>query len=253
MIFFDKTKTKLIALLSSIILWFYVTTVVDPSETKTYKDIPITIANSHLLNESSLGVFLEETLTANITVKTNLSKLKKITKDNLVISGSISNPVPGKNILTLTSNLPDSIRTEIEPSNIAINLEVLETVSKDISVIANKKYTSEEYELKIDKETIEVSGTKTLINKIDKVIATVKGNDTEDSFSEKLELIPIDKDGQKVENIKLSDKYITATITKIIAETEEDEMSTNNEDVLENNSILNVNKDENETKNSANK
>lgn len=244
MISFKKIKTKLIALLSSIILWLYVTTVVDPSESKTYKDIPITIANSHLINESNLGIFPEETLTASITVKTNLSKLKKITKDNLVISGSISNPVPGKNILTLTSNLPDSMRTEIEPSSIAINLETIETISKDISVIANKKYTSEEYELTIDKETVEVSGTKTLINKIDKVIATVKGSDIEDSFSEKLELIPIDKDGKKVENIKLSDKYITATITKIFVESEEDTILPIKDDNLN----LNSSETENETK-----
>lgn len=241
MLFFDKTKTKLIALLSSIILWLYVTTVVDPSETKTFKDIPITIANSHLLSESNLGIFPEETLTANITIKTNLSKLKKITKDNLVISGNISNPVPGKNILTLTSNLSESIRTEIKPNNVVVNLELIETISKDISVIANKKYTSEEYELKIDKETIEISGIKTLINKIDKVIATVKGNDIEDSFSEKLELIPIDKNGEKVENIKLSDKYITATITKIEVDTEEDTKPSNSEDNLN----TNTNKDEN--------
>lgn len=246
MIFSNKTKTKLIALFSSIILWLYVTTTVDPSETKKFKDIPITIVNTHLINENNLCIFPEETVTANITIKTNLSKLKKITKDNLVISGSISNPVPGKNVLTLTSNLPDSIRTEIEPNNVTVNLEIIETISKDISVIANKKYTSEEYELEIDKETVEVSGTKTLINKIDKVIATIKGNDSEDKFTEKVELIPIDKDGNKIDNIKLSDKYITANITKVIVEPEENELLTDNN--------LKIDTNENEDKkNSAKK
>lgn len=242
MIFFNKTKTKVIALLSSVILWFYVTTVVDPSESKTFKDLPVTITNSHLLSENNLGVFPEEPITASITIKTNLSKLKKITKDNLVISGVISNPTPGKNILTLTSNLSENTRTEIEPSSVIINLESIETVSKDISVITNKKYNSEEYEINLDKESIEISGTKTLINKIDKVVTTLKGNDKEDIFSEKLELIPIDKNGEKVEDIKLSDKYITATVTKIIVETNEDTTLLTNSQ-LENN----------ESENSANK
>lgn len=224
MIFFNKTKTKIIALLSSIILWVYVTTVVDPSESKTFKDIPVSITNSHLLTENSLGIFPEETLTANITIKTNLSKLKKMTKDNIVISGVISNPMPGKNILTLTSNLSDNIRAEIEPSSIVVNLESIETVTKEIYVITSKAYNSEEYEITLDKESIEISGTKTLINKIDKIVTTLKGNDEEDNFSEKLELIPLDKDGNKVENIKLSDKYITATINKIQIETDENQL-----------------------------
>lgn len=242
MIFFNKTKTKVIALLSSVILWFYVTTVVDPSESKTFKDLPVTITNSHLLSENNLGVFPEEEITASITIKTNLSKLKKITKDNLVISGVISNPTPGKNILTLTSNLSENIRAEIEPSSIIINLESIETISKDISVITNKKYNSEEYEINLDKESIEISGTKTLINKIDKVVTTLKGNDNEDIFSEKLELIPIDKNGEKVENIKLSDKYITATVTKILVETNEDTTL-----------LTNSQTENDESKNSANK
>lgn len=245
MLFSNKTKTKAVALLSSIILWIYVTTVVDPSETKTFKDIPITLTNSHLLSENGLSVFPEVNLTASITVKTNLSKLKKMTKDNLIIYATISNPVPGKNILNLTSNLPDSIRHEIEPSTISVSFEINETISKEVSVIANKKYTSDEYTITLDKESIDVSGTKTVINKIDKVIATIKGNDTKDSFSEKLELIPIDKDGNKVENIKLSDKYITANIEKITDKEYNPALNNTDLENQENNEV--------ENKNNANK
>lgn len=235
--FTNKTKTKIIALLSSIILWLYVTTVVDPLETRTFKDIPITISNTHLIKEKSLTIFPEESISANITVKTNLSKLKKLTKDNLIIYGSISNPMPGKNIITLSSNLPDNIRHDIEPTTSIINLEVLETITKDVTVIANKKYTTENYEITIDKESIELSGTKTLINKIDKIIGTVKTNSTENNFTEKLELIPIDKNGNKVENIKLSDKYITVTVNEIVTETnslDEDSPLEENEEQSEN-------------------
>lgn len=216
MLFNNKTKTKLVALLSSITLWIYVTTIVDPSETKTFKDIPVTISNYSTLKEKNLNIFQEEVLTANITVKTNLSKLKKLTKDNIIIHGNISNPAPGKNILTLTSNLSDSIKTEIEPSDIFVTLESNDTILKEISLIANKKYSSELYKIELEKENIEVSGSKTIINKIDKVIATIKGNDEdEDSFEEKLELTAIDINGNKVEGIKLSDKYISATISKL--------------------------------------
>lgn len=237
----SKGKTQLISLLSSIFLWFYVTTVVDPTETKTYKDIPISINSSNIIQENNLAVFPEETLTADITVKTNLSKLKKISKDNIIVYGTLSNPVSGKNLLSLSSNLPESIQHEIESKSLTINLEPYETISKEISVIANKKYTSEEYEIQIDKENVEISGTKTLINKIDTVVATIKGNDLDEDFEEKLEIIPLDINGQKVEGVKLSDKYITATITKILKEDE----TINSTDVDE---TINSNKNLNNTK-----
>lgn len=219
--YIKKTKTKLIALFSAIILWFYVTTVVDPLESKTFKDIPITISNSQLIKEKNLGIFPEETITANITVKTNLSKLKKITKDNLIVYGTISNPVPGKNIVSLSSNLPDSIRNDINPVNATISLESIETVSKEITVIANKKYTHEDYAISLDKESVEISGTKTLVNKVDRIIAKLEDSqEHKDNLTEKLELIPIDINGKKIDNIKLSDKYITVSIEKILIENE---------------------------------
>lgn len=216
--FQNKTKTKIIALLSSIVLWIYVTTVVDPLESRTFKDIPISISNSHLITEKNLEVFPRETISANITVKTNLSKLKKLTKDNIAIYGTINNPVPGKNILNLSSNLPDSIRYDIKPNVATVNLEPLETIEKEITVIANKKYTTDKYKITIDKERIELSGAKTLVNKVDKIIGTIKTVENEDSFSEKIELIPTDRDGNKVEGVKLSDKYINVNIEKVITE-----------------------------------
>lgn len=210
---FNKNKTKILSILSSVALWIYVTNVVDPTESKIYKDIPITI-NLNSIQENSLNVFPEKNLTADITIKTNLSKLKKISRDNLSIYGDVTNPRPGKNILTLTSNLPDYIQSNIHADDLILNLEFYENIEKDISIIANKKYTTDDYIIDIDNKTVQISGTKTIINKIDKVVATIKGNETDEDFIEKLELIPLDINGNKVENVKLSNKYITATITK---------------------------------------
>ena len=222
-----KNKTKILSLVSSIVLWVYVTNVVDPTETKTYIDIPITVSNTNLIQENNLNIFPEKQLTANITIKTNLSKLKKISKDSIIIYGNINNPSPGKNILTLSSNLPSDIHCDIHADDLIVNLEFYKTIEKDITIIANKKYTSDDYEINIDKETIEVSGTTTIvltikltitIHKIDKVVVTIKGNDTDESFNEKLEVIPLDINGNKIEGLKLSNKYINADVTKIIKE-----------------------------------
>lgn len=216
--FNNKGKTKVIALLSSIVLWLYVTTVVDPLESKTFKDMPVTISNSHLIKENNLEIFPEETITVDVTVKTNLSKLKRLTRDNIIVFGSVSNPMPGRNVISLSTNLPDSIRHDINQNTATIQLESVENIKKDVTVIANKKYTTDKYKITIDKEFIEVSGTKTLVNKIDKVVGTLKSTDKEDSFMEKVELIPIDKNGNKVEGIKLSDKYINVNVEEIVVE-----------------------------------
>lgn len=216
--FTNKLKIKIIALLSSILLWIYVTSVVDPLESKTFKDVPIIINNSHLIKEKGLTVYPEKIMTGTINVKTNISKLRKINKDTLIINGTIDNPLPGKNIITLSSNLSDNIRHDIEPTVTTINLESIITMEKDITVIVNKKYNTDDYNIEIEKNKIEISGTSTLINKVDKVIGTMKSEDKDESISEKVELIPLDIDGKKVENIKLSSKYIDVKIEKIILE-----------------------------------
>lgn len=239
-----KNKTKILSLLSSIVLWLYVTNVVDPTETKTYIDIPITISNTNSIQENNLNIFPEKHLTATITIKTNLSKLKKISKDNIIIYGNINNPSPGKNILTLSSNLPSDIHCDIHADDLIVNLEFYETIEKDITIIANKKYTSDDYEINIDKETIEVSGTTTILNKIDKVVVTIKGNDTDESFNEKLEVIPLDINGNKIEGLKLSNKYINADVTKII---KEDKL--NNEEFSDVQDSINKTKDDNSKNN----
>lgn len=239
-----KNKTKILSLLSSIVLWVYVTNVVDPTETKTYIDIPITISNTNSIQENNLNIFPEKHLTATITIKTNLSKLKKISKDNIIIYGNINNPSPGKNILTLSSNLPSDIHCDIHADDLIVNLEFYETIEKDITIIANKKYTSDDYEINIDKETIEVSGTTTILNKIDKVVVTIKGNDTDESFNEKLEVIPLDINGNKIEGLKLSNKYINADVTKII---KEDKL--NNEEFSDVQDSINKTKDDNSKNN----
>lgn len=232
----NKNKTKVLSILSSIALWIYVTNVVDPTESRTYKDIPV-IINLNSIQENSLNVFPEKNITADISIKTNLSKLKKISRDNLSIYGNITNPRPGKNILTLTSNLPDYIQNDIHADDLILNLEFYENIDKDISIIANKKYTTDDYLIDIDNKTVQISGTKTILNKIDKVVATIKGNDTDEDFIEKLELIPLDINGNKVENVKLSNKYITATITKNITE----DKTNNNTSDNKSKSVNNVN------------
>lgn len=212
--FTNKLKVKIIALLSSILVWVYVTSTVDPLESKTFKNIPITINNSHSITEKGLTIFPEETLTADITIKTNISKLRKINRDTIIIYADITNPSPGKNIVTFSSNLSDNISHDIEPNTNTINLETIETVEKDITIIANKKYTNDEYTISIEKNKIDISGTKTLINKVDKVIGTMKSTETSDNFSETIELVPIDINGDKIEGIKLSFKYVGINVTK---------------------------------------
>ena len=51
-----KNKTKILSLVSSMVLWLYVTNVVDPTETKTYIDIPITVSNTNLIQENNLNI-----------------------------------------------------------------------------------------------------------------------------------------------------------------------------------------------------
>ena len=81
----NNNKIKIISLLSAILLWLYVMVFVDPSESKLYENVPVTISNMRDLNDKDLVIYPEIKLTADIYVSGKLSDIQKTKKENIHI------------------------------------------------------------------------------------------------------------------------------------------------------------------------
>lgn len=209
----NNTKIKLISLLSALVLWLYVMTVEDPVETRTFSDIPVTITNMSVLEERGLTIYPKEELLADISIRANLSSLRPINRDNIYIYGRLDDPKEGKNVVYLQANLPERInKYDIKPNVITLDLEKVVNEKRSISVDVEGEPKINIDNIETNKKTVDVSGPRTLVNKVTSIKATLDASDKYKDFSTKLKLVPVDANGDVVKGVKLDDNFVVATV-----------------------------------------
>lgn len=209
----NNTKIKLISLLSALVLWLYVMTVEDPVETRTFSDIPVTITNMSVLEERGLTIYPKEELLADISIRANLSSLRPINRDNIYIYGRLDDPKEGKNVVYLQANLPERVnKYDIKPNVITLDLEKVVKEKRSISVDVEGEPKINIDNIETNKKTVDVSGPRTLVNKVTSIKATLDASDKYKDFSTKLKLVPVDANGDAVKGVKLDDNFVVATV-----------------------------------------
>lgn len=209
----NNTKIKLISLLSALVLWLYVMTVEDPVETRTFSDIPVTITNMSVLEERGLTIYPKEELLADISIRANLSSLRPINRDNIYIYGRLDDPKEGKNVVYLQANLPERVnKYDIKPNVITLDLEKVVNEKRSISVDVEGEPKINIDNIETNKKTVDVSGPRTLVNKVTSIKATLDASDKYKDFSTKLKLVPVDANGDEVKGVKLDDNFVVATV-----------------------------------------
>ncbi len=209
----NNTKIKLISLLSALVLWLYVMTVEDPVETRTFSDIPVTITNMSVLEERGLTIYPKEELLADISIRANLSSLRPINRDNIYIYGRLDDPKEGKNVVYLQANLPERVnKYDIKPNVITLDLEKIVNEKRSISVDVEGEPKINIDNIETNKKTVDVSGPRTLVNKVTSIKATLDASDKYKDFSTKLKLVPVDANGDAVKGVKLDDNFVVATV-----------------------------------------
>ncbi|MGL5559034.1 MAG: CdaR family protein [Paraclostridium dentum] len=209
----NNTKIKLISLLSALVLWLYVMTVEDPVETRTFSDIPVTITNMSVLEERGLTIYPKEELLADISIRANLSSLRPINRDNIYIYGRLDDPKEGKNVVYLQANLPERVnKYDIKPNVITLDLEKVVNEKRSISVDVEGEPKINIDNIETNKKIVDVSGPRTLVNKVTSIKATLDASDKYKDFSTKLKLVPVDANGDAVKGVKLDDNFVVATV-----------------------------------------
>jgi len=209
-----NTRIKLIALLSSIVLWMYVMAIVDPEDTKIFENIPVTITNAEELQDNDLIVYPETDLVADIYITGKLSDLQKISKDDIHIYGSINNPIEGKNYLYLKVNTTKQVSYEFKSDFIIVKLEKLVHQEKNINTEIIGQYKDDVDTVTLEQSVANISGPRVLTDQVDYINATVQV-DTKDKnkATKRVKLIPVDTDGKEVKGVSLDIKTINAEVT----------------------------------------
>ena len=216
-----NSKIKIISLLSAMVLWMYVMAIVDPEETKLFENIPVTITNKNELNERDLVIYPEQDLTTNIYVTGKLSNLKKVTKDDINVYGQINNPLEGNNEIYLKVSTSQRVNYDFKNPVMIVTLEKIISEDKSIKVdiTGSGKNNVDNIMLQDNIDKVSVSGPRSLVNKVKRVVGTVKVSGESNNFSQSIKLEPVDANGKVVEGIELEKDSVNVNITLLTQKT----------------------------------
>lgn len=217
----NNSKIKIISLLSAMVLWMYVMAIVDPEETKLFENIPVTITNKNELNERDLVIYPEQELTTNIYVTGKLSNLKKVTKDDINVYGQINNPLEGNNEIYLKVSTSQRVNYDFKNPVMIVTLEKIISEDKSIKVdiTGSGKNNVDNIMLQDNIDKVSISGPRSLVNKVKRVVGTVKVNGELNDFSQSIKLEPVDAKGNVVEGIELEKDLVNVNITLLTQKT----------------------------------
>ena len=217
----NNSKIKIISLLSAMVLWMYVMAIVDPEETKLFENIPVTITNKNELNERDLVIYPEQDLTTNIYVTGKLSNLKKVTKDDINVYGQINNPLEGNNEIYLKVSTSQRVNYDFKNPVMIVTLEKIISEDKSIKVdiTGSGKNNVDNIMLQDNIDKVSISGPRSLVNKVKRVVGTVKVSGESNDFSQSIKLEPVDANGKVVEGVELEKDSVNVNIILLAQKT----------------------------------
>ncbi len=208
----NNFQLKILALLSSVVLWFFVVGI-ENSVTLLPQEIEIKALNmpANLSLSSSLG-------TAKIRVRADSNTLKNLNTADFEVFVDLKELEAGDYTLKLaaTSKNEKISVLKIEPPAIHLKLQSVQEKEVKIKVILNGKPQKgfKVGESKIDHSTAKLSGVKEFLDKINEVNAEIKldGSESED-YSQKIVLdLPKNVRGN-VQKVTITPEQVTASVT----------------------------------------
>lgn len=211
----SNNKLKIISVLSSAMLWFYVIAVVNPESNSSIEDLTVNISNTVELAENNLILASDSKPTINLTLEGKISDLRKLKRENIRASIEIENPSEGQNEATVHVSTPNGIKYVLDTETIVVQLEKIISKEHTIYLELPSDKNSEDYNILTNLNEVKVSGPRSVINRVNKVIATVKEENFDINKNIGVQLKAVDYNGDIVENATFENSIIQIKLNKI--------------------------------------
>lgn len=219
----NKKFNIILSLLIAIGIWAYVIGETDPADTRTFRDIPVTLTNEHLLDENGLAVRDVSVETMNVSLTGSRADINKIDEEDITASVDLSGATTGENRLRVDIRIPDSVEIEDKSVN-KVTVTVDRKVSREFSIKPEYAGTfadeQEPITVEMNHETVTVTGAESLVDEVDHVCARVGSGEVTTKLSTvSSALIPVDKNSRKVERLKMSADSVQITAQLAVLKT----------------------------------
>ncbi|MBP5749524.1 MAG: hypothetical protein J6X24_01910 [Firmicutes bacterium] len=207
---------RIIAAAIAIGLWVYVISVVNPPTTVTIRQVPVTLLNEDYLSESKLAIAGD----GKYTVDVELSGKRKdliLTQADLTATADLNGLIPGQNYITVRVTSPGNTTVEeIRTEKIQVYIDELVASEKPVELnILNVPAGTELSAIKLDYDKISVSGAKSLVDMVDRILVTVDAANmaVDEPEQKQLAITPVDAEGNTVKAVNTNHPYVTLSST----------------------------------------
>lgn len=203
---------KIIAFLFSIVLWVIVVNIDDPIISRQFRNVPVSVANEEVVtNKGKTYSILDGTDTVTVTVFAKRSLFSKISASNIVVLADLSQMDVSTWLVPLKVSITDfeGEYESAETNPVNLQLEIEDITKKVFPVSVNTIGTQEEGyvigDLTTSPKEIEIGGSQSMVDSIQKVIATVDVSGISSNRTLKaIKLSYLDSDGNTMDTSRLS-------------------------------------------------
>lgn len=214
----DNIPLKIMSVAVAVVVWLIVVNIDNPVGTNYYTLTNVELINKEYVESSdTIGKMCmpeEKQDSIRIAITTNKKIRDKIKVSDITATADLQQAVsldtnPVMVPITVTCSVPGVTPNDIKvtPQNLSVNLDEKETQEFVVNVSRGDTKPGKDYEvgsLTANPEKVRITGPKSLVNKIDKVNATISLDGNTQDFTQDVNLTNIDKNQEALSDSEMN-------------------------------------------------
>ena len=214
----DNIPLKIMSVAVAVVVWLIVVNIDNPVGTNYYTLTNVELINKEYVESSdTIGKMCmpeEKQDSIRIAITTNKKIRDKIKVSDITATADLQQAVsldtnPVMVPITVTCSVPGVTPNDIKvtPQNLSVNLDEKETQEFVVNVSRGDTKPWKDYEvgsLTANPEKVRITGPKSLVNKIDKVNATISLDGNTQDFTQDVNLTIIDKNQEALSDSEMN-------------------------------------------------
>lgn len=210
--------SKLICVLLSFSLWFYVTNIENPTRTSTIRNVSVDVLNEDVLAMSGLALTPNQNLKMDLKIEGPANKIYSLNASNFSLAVDLQDyalKVGTNNIPVKIEDYPDDINIKNEDV-LSIKVQIEKLTEKKFEIKNNVNTTFAPGYLSgsqsITPDSVKVLGPESLVKKVAAVSLVGDAKNISKNYSGTFEIKALDNSGNEVDGVTLSNTTGTLSI-----------------------------------------
>ncbi len=192
-------------------VWVIATLDSDPILERTFARIPIRVEH-----DPGLVVTEQRTSSAMVRVRAPQSTLDQLENDDIQIMADLRQLGPGEHVVNLQASVSRRASLDTTPRRITVELEIAQEKLIPVEIIISEAlprgYEIEAGSPVLSTNQVLVSGPQSLVEQVVAAQVVLNLSQRRNPFTDDLRLLPVDVDGQTVENVTVEPATIQVNV-----------------------------------------